>query len=191
MQNKKRESLDGKSVVLGVCSSIAVCKAAELASALVRLGAEVRVVMTENAKRLVSPRIFQTLSRNKVHSCMWDEITDWKPEHISLAESADLLLVAPATANTIGNFAHGLAPDLLSSIYLAVSCPVLIAPAMNSAMYANPAVKRNIETLLRDGVKFVGPGEGGLACGTSGVGRLAETGEIIGAAARILGASKG
>ena len=84
MQNKKRESLDGKSIVLGVCSSIAVCKAAELASALVRLGAEVRVVMTENAKRLVSPRIFQTLSRNKVHSCMWDEITDWKPEHISL-----------------------------------------------------------------------------------------------------------
>lgn len=191
MQNKKRESLDGKSIVLGVCSSIAVCKAAELASALVRLGAEVRVVMTENAKRLVSPRIFQTLSRNKVHSCMWDEITDWKPEHISLAESSDLLLVAPATANTIGNFAHGLAPDLLSSIYLAVSCPVLIAPAMNPAMYANPAVKRNIETLLRDGVKFVGPGEGGLACGTSGVGRLAETGEIIGAAARILGASKG
>lgn len=191
MQNKKRESLDGKSIVLGVCSSIAVCKAAELASALVRLGAEVRVVMTENAKRLVSPRIFQTLSRNKVHSCMWDEITDWKPEHISLAESSDLLLVAPATANTIGNFAHGLAPDLLSSIYLAVSCPVLIAPAMNPAMYANPAVKRNIETLLRDGVKFVGPGEGGLACGTSGVGRLAETGEIIGAAARILGASEG
>lgn len=183
--------MDGKNIVLGVCSSIAVYKAAELASSLARLGAGVSVVMTENAKKLVSPRIFQTLSRNKVHSSMWDEITDWKPEHISLAESTDLLLVAPATANAIGNFAHGLAPDLLSSIYLAATCPVLIAPAMNSAMYANPSVKRNIETLLCDGVKFVGPEEGSLACGTSGRGRLAEIGAILDAAADILESSEG
>ena len=172
--------------MLGVCSSIAVYKAAELASALTRAGANVVAVMTANAQKLISPRIFQTLTRNKVYCSMWEQIDDWKPEHISLAESADLLLVAPATANTIGNFANALAPDMLSSLYLATAKPVLIAPAMNSQMYANKGVQRNIERLKSDGAFFVEPDEGRLACGTVGKGRLAEIDKIIEAAAEIL-----
>lgn len=186
MQNDKREIFGGKNIVLGICSSIAVYKAAELASQLARADANVVAVMTANAQKLISPRIFQTLTRNKVYCSMWEQIDDWKPEHISLAESADLLLVAPATANTIGNFANALAPDMLSSLYLATAKPVLIAPAMNSQMYANKGVQRNIERLKSDGAFFVEPDEGRLACGTVGKGRLAETDKIIEAAAEIL-----
>ena len=183
MENN-RESFKGRKVVVGVCSSIAVYKAAELVSALVKLGADTTVIMTASAKKLISPRIFQTLSRNKTYSDMWEDVAEWRPEHISIAESADIIIVAPATANTIGNFACGLAPDLLSSTYLAAKCPVLIAPAMNSNMYENPAVVRNMRALKSDGVHFVEPEVGMLACGVSGRGRLAEIGSILDAAAR-------
>ena len=182
MQN----GLEGKTVVVGVCSSIAVYKAAEIVSRLAKSGADAHVVMTENAAKLMSPRIFQTLSRNKTYVSMWEEISDWKPEHISLAEAADLLLVAPATANTIGNFARGLAPDMLSTIYLATRAPVLVAPAMNCDMYAHPAVAENIEILKKRGVEFVEPETGMLACGREGAGRLAEVGKIVEKAAEIL-----
>lgn len=185
MENN-RESFKGRKVVVGVCSSIAVYKAAELVSALVKLGADTTVIMTASAKKLISPRIFQTLSRNKTYSDMWEDVAEWRPEHISIAESADIIIVAPATANTIGNFARGLAPDLLSSTYLAAKCPVLIAPAMNSNMYENPAVVRNMRALKSDGVHFVEPEVGMLACGVSGRGRLAEIGSILDAAATIL-----
>jgi len=144
------------------------------------------MLMTENATKLMSPRIFQTLSRNDVHCSMWTNVTDWKPEHISLAEAADLLLVAPATANTIGNFANGLAPDILSSVFLATTSKVQIAPAMNCNMYDNPAVIKNIAELKGRGVYFTEPEEGKLACGVTGRGRLASIDAIIEDAAKIL-----
>ena len=180
MQKEKR--FDGRNVVFGVCSSIAAYKACDIVSALVRGGARVSVIMTENACKLVSPRIFQTLSRNKVYVSMWEKIDEWKPEHISLAESADLFLVAPATANIIGKFACDIADDMLTSTYLATKAKVLIAPAMNSNMLSHAAVRRNIETLRRDGAAFVGPDEGALACGAEGKGRLASDEKILDAA---------
>lgn len=183
---KNREILGGKNIVLGVCSSIAVYKSCDLVSELVKSGASVRVVMTAAAAKLISPRIFQTLSKNPVCVDMWAEVSDWKPEHISLAESADALVVAPATANAIGHFAAGIADDFLSTVYLACRCPVLVAPAMNSAMYEHPAVVRNVGVLSCDGVEFVGPDDGKLACGTSGRGRMAQVGEIVDALCRIL-----
>ncbi len=172
MQNEN--TLSGKNIVLGVCSSIAVYKACELVSLLVKAGASVKVIMTENACKLISPRIFQTLSRNQVYTTMWSPVEDWKPEHISVAEEADLFVVAPATANTIANFANGLASDFLSTAYLATKAKVIIAPAMNSNMYEHRAVERNIDTLKCDGVEFVEPEAGRLACGVEGKGRLAQ-----------------
>ena len=118
---------------------------------------------------------------------MWEDVEDWHPEHISLAESADLLLVAPATANVIGCFASGIAHDMLTTVFLASSAPVLIAPAMNCKMYGNAIVRRNIETLRSAGVEFVDPEEGMLACGMEGRGRLADIEKIISAANKILG----
>ncbi len=176
---QKQNGFNGKRVVLGVCSSIAAYKACEIVSALAHSGAQVRVVMTENACKLVSPRVFQTLSRNPVAVSMWEEVADWKPEHIALAEWGDILLVAPATANTIGNFANGLAPDFLSSLYLAFPKKTLIAPAMNCNMLENKAVRRNIATLRSDGAEFVEPEEGLLACGCDGKGRLASVEKIL------------
>ncbi len=182
MQNENSGALSGKKLVLGVCSSIAAYKAADLLSALVKMGADVRVVMTRNAQRLISPRIFQTLSRGEVYSSMWREISEWKPEHISLAEFADAMLVAPATANTIGNFANGLAPDLLSSVFMAIDpSNVLIAPAMNSAMYSHPSLRRNMDFLKGMGVSFIEPEYGALACGAEGKGRLANMDDIVSA----------
>jgi phosphopantothenoylcysteine decarboxylase/phosphopantothenate--cysteine ligase len=177
MQNEN--NLSGKCVVLGVCSSIAVYKACDIISNLVKMGANVHVIMTENACKLISPRILQTLSRNQVQTTMWSPIADWKPEHISLAQMADVFVVAPATANTIGNFANGLANDLLSSTYIATKAKVLIAPAMNSNMITHPAVVRNIEVLKNDGVEFVEAEDGMLACGVEGKGRLASIEKII------------
>ena len=186
MQNEKESSLKNKKIALGVCSSIAIYKAAVLTSRLVKLGAYVSVVMTENASKLMSPRIFQTLSRNRVCVSMWEEISDWKPEHISLAESIDLLLVAPATANAIGNFANGIAPDMLSTLYLATKAKVLIAPAMNCDMYSHPAVQSNMKTLEDRGVEFVETQTGMLACGRVGAGKLADVDVIIKRAEEVL-----
>ena len=179
MQNEKESVLKNKKIALGVCSSIAIYKSAELTSRLVKLGADVSVVMTENAAKLMSPRIFQTLSRNPVSVSMWEEISDWKPEHISLAESIDLLLVAPATANAIGNFANGIAPDMLSTLYLATKAKVMIAPAMNCDMYSHPAVQANMLTLKNRGVEFIETQTGMLACGRVGAGKLADVDTII------------
>lgn len=183
---KKWEKVSGKNVILGVCSSIAVYKACQLVSTLTKNGADVHVVMTESARKLISERIFQTLTRNPVCADMWAAIPDWKPEHISLAQSADIMVVAPATANAIGHFANGIADDFLSTVYLACKAPVLIAPAMNCNMYRHPAVARNIGVLSCDGVEFVGPDDGSLACGDSGKGRMAEVEEIMEAICNIL-----
>ncbi len=190
MQNGIFENLKGKTVILGVSSSIAVYKSADLASKLVKSGASVRVIMTRNACKLMSPRIFQTLSKNKVYTSMWEDVEDWHPEHISLAESADLLLVAPATANIIGCFAAGIAHDMLTTVFLATAAPVLVAPAMNCNMYGNAFVRRNIDALKKAGVYFVDPEEGALACGAEGKGRLADVERILARANAVLGEAR-
>ncbi len=168
-------------IVLGISGSIAAYKAAELASQLVKQGHEVHVVMTSAAVEFISPLTLQTLTRHPVLVSLEDEKHSWKPGHIELADQADLLVVAPATANTLANFANGMAPDPLSSIYLALprTTPVLLAPAMNGKMWLHPATQRNLAQLTTDGCAFIGPAEGELACGYEGIGRLAPVEEIL------------
>ena len=165
-------TLAGKSIVLGVSGSIAAFKAAELTSLLRKRGADVFPVMTEGAQKFITPLTLQTLARQPVASDLWEEGNGWQPGHIELADKADLLVVAPATANVISHFAHGAAPDYLSSLYLVCRAPVLIAPAMNGKMWTHPATVKNVEELQKRGVHFIGPEEGMLACGYEGVGRL-------------------
>ena len=163
-----------KNIVLGVTGSIAAYKAADLASLLTKAGCEVRVVMTANALRFITPLAFKTLSRHPVVTDLFDEEEGWKPTHIQLADEADLLLVAPATANILAKFANGLADDALSSIALALNpkAPTLIAPAMNGKMWLHPATQRNVRTLKSQGAEFIGPEKGMLSCGYEGLGRL-------------------
>lgn len=174
-------------IVLGISGSIAAYKAADLASQLVKQGHDVHAVMTRAATEFITPLTLQTLTRNPVLVSLEDEKESWKPGHIDLADSADLFLAAPATANLLGSFANGLAPDPLTSVYLALprSTPVLIAPAMNGKMWLHPATQRNVEQLKSDGCAFVGPAEGSLACGYEGIGRLVEVAEILAAVAAI------
>lgn len=174
--------LQGKSVILGVTAGIAVYKAADLCSKLTSAGACVHVVMTPNAEKLISPKLFFTLSRNEVTTNLWEVTGDWVPEHVKLANTADLLIVAPATANFLGKFAHGIADDALTTTALAyegTGKKILIAPAMNTAMWASPAVRKNCELLRERAVFFAGPARGNLACGTSGEGRMVEVPEIL------------
>ena len=176
------------SIILGVTGSIAAYKAADITSQLVKLGHEVRIAMTRAAAEFIAPLTLQTLSRQPVLMSLEDEKQSWKPGHIDLADSADLFLVAPCTANVIAEFACGLAPDSLTSIYLALprSTPVLIAPAMNGKMWLHPATQRNVARLRQDGCHFVEPAEGDLACGYPGIGRLAPVDEIISRALGLL-----
>jgi phosphopantothenoylcysteine decarboxylase len=176
----------GKVIVLGVSGSIAAYKAADLTSELRRAGAEVFVAMTESACRFITPLTLGTISRNPVTITLWDEESGWQPGHIELADQADLFLVAPATANQIGNFANGQCPDLLSSIYLATQASVLIAPAMNGKMYQHPATQNNLKALKKRGVTIVDPVVGELACGYEGVGKLAPLTDILAEAAKVL-----
>jgi phosphopantothenoylcysteine decarboxylase len=168
-------------IVLGISGSIAAYKAADLASQLVKAGNQVDVVMTRAATEFITPLTLQVLTRRPVLVSLEDEKQSWKPGHIELADDADLFLVAPASANVIGNFANGLAPDPLSAIYLALprTTPVLIAPAMNGKMWQHPATARNVVRLREDGCHFVDPAEGLLACGYEGVGRLAPVEQIL------------
>ena len=168
-------------IVLGISGSIAAYKAADLASQLVKRGHEVHVVMTRSATEFITPLTLQTLTRRPVLVSLEDEKNSWKPGHIELADGADLLVVAPASANVIGQFANGLSADPLTSIYLALprTTPVLIAPAMNGKMWLHPATQRNVARLIEDGCQFVGPAEGELACGYEGIGRLAAVEEIL------------
>jgi len=168
-------------IVLGITGSIAAYKAADLASQLVKAGHEVNAVMTKAATEFITPLTLQTLTRRPVLVSLEDEKQSWKPGHIDLADSADLLIVAPASANVLGLFANGLAPDPLTSIYLALPrhTPVLLAPAMNGKMWLHPATQRNVNRLREDGCHFIEPAEGDLACGYQGVGRLAAVEEIL------------
>lgn len=166
-------------IVLGVCGSIAAYKAADLTSMLRQEGCEVFVVLSGNAQQFVGAITFQTLSRNPVLCDIFDEKDSWQPGHIELADRADLLLIAPATANVIAKLACGIADDALTSIALATRAPVLIAPAMNGKMWEHPATRENVERLKKRGVEFIDPASGMLACGYEGQGRLADTKEIF------------
>jgi phosphopantothenoylcysteine decarboxylase/phosphopantothenate--cysteine ligase len=170
--------LKGKTIVLGVCGGIAAYKAASLCSKLTQAGYNVSVIMTESAVKFIAPLTFQTISRNPVYIETFEERNPSVVSHIDLADSADLFVIAPATANMIAKMAHGLGDDMLSTTLLAATAPILIAPAMNVHMYEHPAVQHNIELLKRRGVHFIDPDEGQLACGYVGKGRLAEP-EII------------
>lgn len=168
-------------IVLGITGSIAAYKAADLASQLVKAGHKVHAVMSRSACEFITPLTLQTLTRHPVLVSLEDEKDSWKPGHIELADSADLLLVAPASANCLAHFANGLSPDPLGSIYLALPRPtrILIVPAMNGKMWLHPATQRNVTQLKQDGCEFIGPVEGTLACGYQGIGRLAEISEIL------------
>ena len=166
-------------IVLGVTASIAAYKAADLASKLTRQGCAVHVVMTRGALQFITPLTLQTLSRHPVTTDVFDEKADWHPGHIELADNAQLLLVAPATADVIAKLAHGFADDALTSIALATKAPLVIAPAMNGKMWLHPATQQNVETLKNRGAEFIGPEEGLLACGYEGIGRLWPVDEIV------------
>lgn len=163
-----------KRIVLGVTGSIAAYRAAELTSLLTKQGCDVRVVMTADALRFITPLPFKTLSRHPVVTDLYDEEEGWKPTHIELADEADLLLIAPATANTIAKLALGLADDALSCIALALNsqAQTLIAPAMNGKMWMHLATQQNVALLKTRGAEFIGPEEGLLSCGYEGLGRL-------------------
>ncbi|MCC6444799.1 MAG: bifunctional phosphopantothenoylcysteine decarboxylase/phosphopantothenate--cysteine ligase CoaBC [Armatimonadetes bacterium] len=179
-------SLHGKTVVLGVTGGIAAYKAAEIASRLVKRGADVQAVMTENAARFVGPATFRALTGYPVVTDMFEEPTVREIAHISLAQQSDLILIAPATANIIGKIACGIADDMLSTTVMAATCPVLLAPAMNTEMWNNPIVQSNLDKLSGLGYFFVEPTSGRLACGTEGVGKLADPEEIVAAAEAVL-----
>lgn len=171
--------LENINIVLGVCGSIAAYKALDITSKLKKLSANVDIIMTDSAKEFVTPLSFQSLSQNPVITGMFDEPKAWEIQHISLAQKAQLVVVAPASANIIGKVANGIADDMLSTTIIASKAPVLFAPAMNTGMYENIAVQRNIKKLRDDGYLFIEPGEGRLACGTIGKGKLAEVDDII------------
>ena len=174
------QSTPAKTVILGVTGSIAAYKSAEIVSMLRQEGLEVFVVMTRSAAEFITPLTLATLSRNPVLGDLSEEKEGgWRPGHIELADRADLLLIAPATANTIAGLACGLADDSIGAVALATRAPVLIAPAMNGKMWEHPATRENTERLRARGVKFIGPAEGMLACGYEGTGRLAEPADIV------------
>jgi phosphopantothenoylcysteine decarboxylase/phosphopantothenate--cysteine ligase len=175
-----------KNIVLGVTGSIAAYKAADLTSLLVKKGHDVHVVMTESARRFITPLTLQTLSKHPVTTDVFDEQEGWCPGHIELADRADLLLIAPASAAALARLACGLADDAITCIALATRAPVVIAPAMNGKMWSHPATVQNTETLRTRGVHFIGPDEGLLACGYEGAGRLWPVDDIAAQADEIL-----
>lgn len=171
--------LAGKTIVVGVTGGIAAYKAAELVRLLVKDGAFVRVIMTKNAQEFITPLTLQTLSGNPVATETFNLTQESEIGHIRLADTTDLILIAPASADVIGKLAHGIADDLLTTVLLATIAPVLVAPAMNVHMYAHPAVQENIRILSQRGYRFVEPSEGFLACGYEGKGRLADPEDIV------------
>lgn len=173
------EDLQGYEVVVGVCGGIAAYKTCTVVSELVQQGVGVSVVMTRAATKLIGPPTFEALTARQVFTSLWKAPSYFEQQHIQLTERADLLLVAPATANIIGKAAGGICDDLLSTMILSADCPILFAPTMNSRMWANPILQENLEKLQQLGHCFVGPAEGWLACRTTGAGRMAEPADII------------
>lgn len=179
------QNIKGLKVLLGVSGGIAAYKAVDLASKLTSAGAQVRTVMTANACELIGPKSFEAVTRSSVFTSLW-QIEEYKIGHISLADWADVVVVAPATANIIGKMANGICDDLLSTLLCVCSDnPVLLAPAMNTRMWQNKAVIRNIEFLKQMDIEMIGPEEGSLACGTQGLGRMSEPFDILKAVEKI------
>ncbi len=183
-------ALKGREIIIAVCGGIAVYKVADVVSKLVQAGAGVSVVMTDSAQKFVTPLTFQALSGRPVRTSTWDLQDSSDPQHISLTERADLLLVAPATANIIAKVAHGLCDDLVSLMVSAAACPVVFAPAMNNRMWENPIAQENVAKLKSHGHRFIGPAEGWLACRNVGAGRLSEPREIVEQVSAIFTAAK-
>ncbi|MBO4861759.1 MAG: phosphopantothenoylcysteine decarboxylase [Firmicutes bacterium] len=176
-----------KNVILGVTGSIAAYKAADIANGLTKKGVSVQVVMTESARKLIAPATFQVLTKNKVHTDVFDDSDPSVVQHIALAKKADLMIVAPATANFLAKAAAGIADDMLTTVLTAfINKPVIVCPAMNTMMYDNPVTQRNIGTLKELGFTFVEPREALLACGDVGRGALANVDDIIEAAMEYL-----
>lgn len=189
---KQESKLDGVKVVLGVSGGIAAYKAIDLASKMTAAGAEVRTVLTENALHLVGAKSFEAVTGGPAYTNLWStgcltaEQEEFKIGHINLADWADVIVVAPATANILGKFASGICDELLSTTLCACwAKPMLFAPAMNDKMWANPAVQENVKFAERIGVKMIGPRQGRLACGSEGLGRMAEPQEILEAVEKI------
>ena len=178
--------LTGRHVVMGVTGGIAAYKACEVVSRLKKLGADVDVIMTENAAKLVAPLTFETLSARPVSVDTFARAASWDVRHISLAQKADLMLVAPATANLMAKLACGIADDMLTTTLLATKAPIVLAPAMNTGMWTAEATQQNLRTLLARGVRTVGPDSGRLACGDSGAGRMSEPEAIVEAVCGLL-----
>jgi len=174
-----RTHLHGQKLLLCVCGGIAAYKSAELVRRLRDAGTEVQVAMTENAQRFVGAQTFQALSGHPVRTSLWDAQAEAAMGHLELARWADRIVIAPATANTVAKLAHGFADDLVSTLCLATTAPVSIAPAMNHRMWLHPATQANIATLRTRGVQVIGPDDGPLAEGESGPGRMSEPGAIV------------
>ena len=170
--------LENKNILLGVCGGIAAYKVVDVASRLKKLGANVKVIMTKNATEFVSARTFQEITKNPVSVEMFGEVQNYNVEHIALASFADLVLIAPATANFIAKMSHGLADDMLTTTILATTAPIFICPSMNKNMLENPATQENLKILQSRGVKIIDSAEGELACGVTGKGRLPEPADI-------------
>lgn len=181
--------LAGYEVIVGITGGIAAYKVCTVVSSLVQRGAGVTCVMTRAARRFVTPLTFETLSGRKALTSLWRPDLSYDPQHIRLTDRADLVLIAPATANIIAKIAHGLADDLLSTLMTSVTCPVIIAPAMNHNMWSNPIVQANVESLQKAGMKLCGPAEGWQACRSVGMGRLAEPADLVSEVAACLIAS--
>jgi phosphopantothenoylcysteine decarboxylase/phosphopantothenate--cysteine ligase len=178
--------LRGSEIVVGVCGGIAAYKVADVVSKLVQLGAGVTVVMTAEAQKFVTPLTFEALSGRPVRTSTFDLVETSDPQHIGLTDRADLMLVAPATNNTIAKVAHGLCDDLVSLMICAAACPVAFAPAMNNRMWDHPIAQENIAKLKSIGYRFIGPEAGWLACRNVGAGRLSDPGKIVEEVARLL-----
>jgi phosphopantothenoylcysteine synthetase/decarboxylase len=172
-------SLKDKNILLGICGGIAAYKSCDIIRELTKLAVNTKCILTENGEKFITPLTIQTLSKNKVYSNMFEKLTNWEIGHISLAKFADLILVAPATANIIAKLACGAADDMLSCCILASKAKILICPSMNLQMFEHKATQKNIETLKDFGYDFVMPQIGELACGDVGRGKLAATGDII------------
>ena len=172
-------SLKAREIVVGVCGGIAAYKVADVVSKLVQLGAGVTVCMTDEAQKFVTPLTFEALSGRPVRTNTFNLVESSDPQHIALTERADLMLIAPATANVIAKIAHGLCDDLVSLMVAAAACPVVFAPAMNNRMWDNPIAQENVTKLTTQGYRFIGPESGWLACRNVGAGRLSEPATIV------------
>ena len=175
-----------RKIILGVTGSIAAYKAGDIIRRLQDQGLEVKVVMTKEAEKFITPLTLESLCGGKVYRNLFDDENAWRMDHIQVAQDVDMILIAPATANIIGKLANGIADDLLTCMVLATKAKVVVAPAMNVEMYRNKIVQENVAKLKRHGVSFIEPAEGKLACGTIGIGHLAEVDDIVKAAIREL-----